>query len=256
MPTTTKLKLPVYFSTNDKHAICLKVCVELYEKFWEGQEFNVLGYTPTEVGKMGTFHSMGQQGGLQEWSTDLRKFFEKIEGDFFIYGTEDYAFTDHTDIEWINQLTTIIQKDPTIGRINLVNPCEREGYTIDNNPHYKADLVENFGKWSLYKLTKKSSYILTAQASIWNKEFFLRYCQPGLSPWDFETAGSNNAREDEDYSVLLVYGEKYPISKVEAFASGRWDNKEAWFNLISPALREEINLWNREEKHKIDYSRA
>ena len=253
----TKLNLPVYFSTNDKHTICLKVCAELYEKFWPGQEFNVLGYTPVDVGEMGAFHSMGQQGPVQEWSTDLRKFFEKIEGDFFIYGTEDYAFTDYTDIECLNQLTEIIQNDSTIGRINLVNPNEgREWYTRENNPHYKTILHEDFGDWGLYEQTSSSNYAVTTQLSIWNKEFFLRHCQAGLTPWEFELKGSQNARKDKDYRVLMVYGEKYPVYKRESFESGNWDRKEDWFHLLSLELREEINLWDQEEKHKIIYSRT
>tara|TARA_R110000765_G_scaffold402950_1_gene498897 strand:- start:783 stop:1505 length:723 start_codon:yes stop_codon:yes gene_type:complete len=239
----TKLTLPVYVSTNDKHTECLKVFTELYRKFWKGQEFNVLGYAPTEVGDMGTFHSMGKQGSVKEWSTDLLKFFGKTGDDYFIYGTEDSAFFDHTDTGWINRLTEIIKKNPTIGRINLVNPCDREGSTIDNNPHYKADLYQNHGDWDLYKLTKDSNYAITAQMSIWNKKFFLDYCQPNYSPWDFELNGSSRWAENQDFSVLLVYGEKYPISKVEAYASTRgWENKEAWIDLISPSLREEIKL--------------
>jgi hypothetical protein len=241
----TKLTLPVYISTNDKHVECLKVFVELYNKFWKGQEFNVLGYAPTEVGDMGTFHSMGKQGSVKEWSTDLRGFFETKEDDFFIYGTEDIAFVDDAYIGWINQLTEIIQNDPTIGRINLVNPCGQEGYTIDNNPHYKANPVKDYGDGRLYKLTKETNYSITGQASIWNKKFFLNYCQPGLSPWDFELGGSRRWLDDNEFSVLLVYGEKYPVSKVEAYAATRgWENKEAWFNLISPELQEEINLRN------------
>ena len=54
----------------------------------------------------------------------------------------------------------------------------------------------------------------------------------------------------------MVYGDKYPINKREAFESGEWDRKEDWFHLLSPELREEINLWDQEEKHKIFYSRT
>jgi hypothetical protein len=239
----TKLTLPVYISTNDKHTECLKVFTELYKKFWKGEKFNVLGYTPLDVGELGTFHSMGEQGTVQEWSTDLRQYFEKIEDDFFIYGTEDCAFTDYADIKWINQLAKIIQKDPSVGRINLVNPCDREGYTIDNNPHYKAERVDDYGEGKLYKLTKESGYAITAQISIWRKEFFLKYCQPNLSPWDFELKGSTKWASNEDFSVLLVYNDRYPVQRVEAYAASRgWENKEAWIDSISEPLKEELKL--------------
>ena len=32
--------------------------------------------------------------------------------------------------------------------------------------------------------------------------------------------------------------------------------QEDWFHLLSLELREEINLWDQEEKHKIIYSRT
>ena len=65
-----KLTAPVYISTNDKHVICLKVFVELFGKFWSGQEVNVLGYTPIDLADFVTFHSMGKQGTVKDWSAN------------------------------------------------------------------------------------------------------------------------------------------------------------------------------------------
>jgi len=78
---THKLKAPVYASTNDKHLICLKVFVELYNIFWEGQDLNILGYTKPSysLGECVTFHSMGPQQPPEKWSTGLFEFFNSFE---------------------------------------------------------------------------------------------------------------------------------------------------------------------------------
>ena len=72
-----KINVPIYISTNDKHLICLKVFIDLFKKFWPNQSLNILGYTKPEeeFGDLVNFHSMGKQGTLKEWSTDLRNFF-------------------------------------------------------------------------------------------------------------------------------------------------------------------------------------
>jgi len=249
----SKLTAPVYISTNDKHVICLKVFVELFGKFWSGQEVNVLGYTPIDLADFVTFHSMGKQGTVKDWSADLRIQMEHAD-EYFIYGTEDIAFYKDADIDWLNQLIEIAKENKQIGRINLVNPC-MAGYTIERNPHYKVRQVKDFGDWGLYEQTDQSNYQLTTQLSIWNKEFFLRYCESGMTPWDFETVGSHKARFDDFFKVWMVYGDKFPVYKEESFAAGEWDNRDLWFPLLSSELQDEIKNWDRTEKQNIKYTR-
>lgn len=250
----SKLTAPVYISTNDKHVICLKVFVELFGKFWSGQEVNVLGYTPVDLANFVTFRSMGKQGTVNEWSTDLRNYFLGSRDEFFIYGTEDIAFYKDADIDWLNQLIEIAKQNEQIGRINLVNPCEAR-YTIERNPHYKVQQVKDFGDWGLYEQTDQSNYQLTTQLSIWNREFFLKYCEPNMTPWEFETVGSHKANLDDFFKVWMVYGDKFPVYKEESFAAGEWDNRDLWFPLLSGELREEIEKWDKVEKHNIKYTR-
>ena len=260
----SKLTAPVYISTNDKHLICLKVFVELFNKFWTGQSLDILGYNKQAYnihgikiwtdGSLVRFHSMGKQGTVNEWSTDLRNYFLGSRDEFFIYGTEDIAFYKDADIDWLNQLIEIAKQNEQIGIINLVNPCEA-GFTIERNPHYKVRQVKDFGDWGLYEQSDQSNYQLTTQLSIWNREFFLKYCEPNMTPWDFETVGSYKARLDKLYKTWMVYGDKYPIYKEESFAAGEWDNRDLWFPLLSEELQKEIEKWDKFEKPNIKYTR-
>ena len=113
-----KLKAPVYVSTNDKHLMCLKVFVELFNIFWEGQDLNILGYTKPSysLGERATFHSMGPQQPPEKWSNGLLEFFSSIDDDVFLYGAEDMAFYDHTNCFLINNLIQMMKKDSSIGR--------------------------------------------------------------------------------------------------------------------------------------------
>ena len=196
---------------------------------------------------------MGKQGTVKDWSTDLRKQIENAD-EYFIYGTEDIAFYEDADIEWLNELIDIARENKHVGRINLVNPCE-EGYTIERNPHYKVEQVRSFDDWGLYQQTNSSHYQLTTQISIWNKKFFLKYCEPEMTPWDFETVGSYKANFDDFFKVWMVYGDKFPVYKEESFAAGEWDNRDLWFPLLSSELQDEIKDWDRTEKQNIKYTR-
>ena len=254
-----KLKAPVYVSTNDKHLMCLKVFVELFNIFWEGQDLNILGYTKPSysLGKRATFHSMGPQQPPEKWSNGLLEFFSSIDDDVLLYGAEDMAFYDHTNCFLINNLIQMMKKDSSIGRINLVDCCEDDKCHIENSPYYKVKFVKDMKDCSLYELVQRSKYKITGQLSLWNKSYLIRYLCKDQSPWDFEQDGSGKAKKDDEYRVLMIWCDDghFPVSKKELFQAGAWENQSYWHHLVSPSLQAEIKKWNDKEKHLIKYFR-
>ena len=75
------IKVPFYVSTNNKHMGCLGVFSYIFNHFLPDQELRILGYKKPdfELPDNCTFISMGTQGTVNEWSTDLRKYFEDID---------------------------------------------------------------------------------------------------------------------------------------------------------------------------------
>ena len=158
--------MKIIITTSNAYHHLLPVFFYLYGKYW-GEPCELVGYDkPTFVlPDYCTWHSLGKQGGKNEFSTDLAKYFEQ-QPDWFVWMMEDTFLK-----EQIKPYNLPMSKNG-IGRIDLTKdiqsrPHEKDGYfvTAANNSRYR----------------------LSTQPSIWNKYFLLQYLTPGLSPWDFET---------------------------------------------------------------------
>ena len=190
------------------------------------------------------FISMGEQGDVSEWSTDLRRYFLNCENDYFLYGTEDVFFYDTPNIEYINHLLERMKDDGSVGRLQLTDGAEENTCTLETSWHYKVDLIEEvtgcpWGDFKLFKQRRESNYTLNTQLSLWNKEYFLKYMIDGMTPWQFELEGSKLARSDEDYEVWMVDG-AIPIKKKEGFNGDGWDNVDYWVHALDDELKRRI----------------
>jgi len=243
-----KLNIPLYISTNNKHAKALEIYVHLYNKFMDGNELRILGYDEPnfKLPENCKFISMGVQGTVTEWSTDLNNYFSQCEDEYFIYSTEDVFLYKQPNIEYLNYLVEFVKTNSWIGRLNLVNIGEENGDTMLNSRHFTSNFLKhldgNFGRVNLYQLSN-SSYTLTCQPSIWNKDFFLKYMDDGLDPWSWE--GSKKAKNDPFYKVIMLDG-VYPWFKKEGYAANKgWQNTDTWLRLIDdPKLKNEIINWS------------
>ena len=242
-----KIVIPFYVSTNNKHLVCLKVFIDIFNRFLPNQELRVLGYDlpDYDLPPNFSFISIGKQGGVNELSTDLRNYFLKSKEDYFIYGTEDVFLYKKPQIYFINYLSELIQYDVNVGRINLVDSTEDDNCTLPNSPHYNVILRKQFtknecdwGSWELYEQTTESNYSLTTQISIWDRKFLLKYLDNGLSPWDFERS-SFKTKDDPQYKVLMI-DKNFPIYKKEGYSLGNWTNKEYWLPLLGDVVKNEV----------------
>ena len=107
----TKITVPLYISTNNKHLVCLRAFISTFNHFLPTQELRILGYDfpDYELPPNCSFISMGIQGGVNEWSTDLRNYFLQSKDEYFIYGTEDTFIYKKPQINFINYLIELIQ---------------------------------------------------------------------------------------------------------------------------------------------------
>jgi len=238
-----KLDIPYYISTNNKHLDCLEVYIHLYNKFMDNNELKILGYDEPnfELADNCKFISMGKQGSVEEWSTDLRNYFSNIEDEHFIYSTEDVFFYKQSNIRYLNYLVDFVKINDWIGRLNLSNIGEENGDTMLNSRHYTSSFIQtiptDFGKINLHKLVN-SAYHLTCQPSIWRKDYLLKYLVDGMTPWQFE--GQTTAQQDTEHSVVML-DNVYPLFKKEGYAGKRgWEYTEFWVNEI-----DDLNLKNK-----------
>jgi hypothetical protein len=180
--------IPIIITTSNKYLHLLPVFCFLFNKFWwDRQPVTIVGYDPPQCSLPDnfTFHSLGKQGSVKEFSTDLRRFFEAQPG-WFIWMMEDTFLKAPVNFQLLEVLV-LLTKFPTyqetLGRINLTAEAMKQTNVKLYTSSVGTDIHGN---------TQTSKYRLSTQPSIWNKKFLLHYLAPGLSPWDFETQHSIN----------------------------------------------------------------
>lgn len=166
----------------------LPIFTYLFNKNWGAvNEVAIIGYdTPRcALPPNFTFHSLGKQGHVMEFSNDMRRYFE-TQDDYFIWCMED-SFIKSVDHERLESVK-VLAKVPMAGRIYL----SRQGMRQKHEP------FGDINGYTMYSCDQDSMYRLSTMPSIWSKEFLLKYLKPGLSPWAFELQQPTN----DGYLVL------------------------------------------------------
>ena len=255
---------------------CLEVFVACFNASTNNQSLNILGYDQPDfkLSDNCNFISMGKQGPVQEWSTDLKKYFSNYKGKHFIYGTEDAFLYKPSNIKLVNLLIKFVEANDWIGKMALHRVGEEDGESLLDSAYsldFFKTLKNEFGGMDLYVLNN-SQYTLTTQLSIWNRDFFLRYLtannppytenppdwsafkslpkQSGITPWQFEVDMSFFAKNDKDFKSVMIDTAHPPLYKVEGYAGstrkGRrsesvgWEYKERWLHFLSDDLKNKI----------------
>jgi len=186
--------MKIYISTANQYTHLLKPFAYLFNTFWDDSiEITVIGYERFNFNlpKNFKFISLGtQEGGIQRWSTDLRKFFESIDDNFFIWATEDQFITYPVEQPILKHITENYLT-PDMGRFGLTNDNKGRPYNI----------IEQLDNCKIIESGQTVNYRLSALWSIWNREYLLKYLLPGYSPGEFEVKGSDIARND-GYKIL------------------------------------------------------
>ncbi len=144
--------MKICVTTSIKYLHLVPVFDYLFKKYWGGEYELYKSDVPAN-----------------EWSTDLRKYFQQ-QPSKFIWLMEDTLIRNvHLDAL---KIACVAADNKNIGRFDLTKDVQKR-------PGYQLGL--------LYVADTHSRYRLSTQPSIWDKKFLLQYLTDGLSPWDFET---------------------------------------------------------------------
>lgn len=158
--------MKIICTTSDKYLHLMPVFVYLFNKYWPGQKCEVVGYTkPNNLPDNFTFVSMGVQGHVSQWSTDLRGYF-KQQTDNFIWVMEDTFFKSEVKPYQLPDMTDV-------GRCDLTGDIQHREFNVRNNGTVEASAT--------------SRYRLSTQPSVWSREYLLTHLLPNMDPWTFET---------------------------------------------------------------------
>tara|TARA_R110002051_G_scaffold325622_1_gene429464 strand:- start:7726 stop:8415 length:690 start_codon:yes stop_codon:yes gene_type:complete len=208
--------MTIYISTSDKYVSLLKPFAYLFNKFWsKDQKVVILGYTKPDfkLPKNFEFVSMGiSRNDPKEWSTDLRKYFESINDEWFIYGTEDMFLVYPVNFKSLDKLKKYMKSGT--GRISITNDaCRKKCSTLEDN---------------VIELSQTADYRISCIYSIWNREYMLKYLLPERTPWEFEIQGSIETRND-GYKILGLNSD-FPIHLSLAIRRGNFSELDFRFD--------------------------
>ena len=202
--------LNIYISTSDKYHHCLQPFAYLFNKFWSGdKKVTFLGYKEPSVTLPENFDfiSLGTQKGPFHYGRDMRLFFESIEDSHFIYTMEDQFILDYVNFDVINKLSEYLNDD-NIGRVCLTNSIFQNHMGKKHN-HYDVD-----SEYEIVEYSQDSEFRMTCEWAIWNKKYLCEYLLDGMSPWQFESISSKNAKNNGYH--LIGCKNKVAIQHAEA----------------------------------------
>jgi hypothetical protein len=185
--------MKVYVTTSDNYLDLIKIFQFLFNRFWgKDQEVVVLGYKKPEfeLEENFSFHSMGvSRHTPDEWSTDLKKYFESINDKHFILFFEDNFVVRPVNHELLNEIKDCL--NDSVGRFCINNSIERSRGYVGTTKH--IGYLKNV---PLLECNQDSQYRISGMPSIWQRKYFLDNIQEEWSPWKWEIHGSELIKHD------------------------------------------------------------
>ena len=140
---------------------------------------------------------------VTKWSETLGVFIEGLDDDYLLLMLDDYWVQEYNsdvmDIaEMALNLSNIQKIDVSGGMMQFQHTPADEGFVlIDDTAQYRTSL----------------------QAAIWRKDYLVKFCKKGWTPWDFELKGSKMAKND-GATVLGVV--RPAIRYINVLRRGEW----------------------------------
>ncbi|RYD59379.1 MAG: hypothetical protein EOP56_00510 [Sphingobacteriales bacterium] len=143
--------------------------------------------------------------GRGEWSDRLKRGLEQIPESYILYLQEDMWLDKDVPAEAINGVIDFtLEKQPLLFKLN-------------SSEVYKTLPTDRFiSDFRLAKLdNQKSEYLMSHQASVWNKDFLMAQLEPCEHPWRNERKGTKRLRKlnpDIYHIDLLSENGKPPVN--------------------------------------------
>ena len=179
--------MKIVVNTCNTHLHLIPVFCHLFNKYWSPeQEVTIIGYNhPNSFSESfnlpDNFKFVQLNGGDQQtvndFSNHMYDYFSSLDDKYFIWMMED-TFLRNINFKILNAFYSVCQSDTTgkIGRIDLT-----EGMS-----HRRTSLWKTVDGVDILANDQDVQYRVAIQASIWNKEYLLKYLKPNLSPWGVE----------------------------------------------------------------------
>lgn len=192
----------IIISSCDKYSDLWAPCVKTYEKFWPDCPYKILLITESSVLESSCVESL--QLGSNDWSTLLLLALDRVKTDVVLLTLDDFFLKDTVE----NSLIEKLLYDFINYNYKMLRLIPRPG------PDFSSDRSQLYGK-----IKDNARYKVSTQASFWSKDALRSVLRPGESPWEFETNGSERAKNLSDFYSTYHVSFPYYHHVVER---GKW----------------------------------
>ena len=227
--------MKILVTTSNKYISLLSPYSVLFNKYWPDQQVVFLGYDNPNVPKLPnnfSYVSLGQQPKTADWTTPIIPYINSLKDDYFVITVEDNMLCGHVDTHKVE----VLEKEIRLGNASKAMLDSH----LNWNPRF-------FGRTHPYKegmlkLDQRAQYRTSLSPAIWRKEYFLRYCKPNMTCWDFEIKNMPESQHDEAIIISLDQDEwlfKHMNVYIKGSPAPRFDQKLVWGS-ISGVSKEDI----------------
>lgn len=193
--------MKIFIPTSNKTIYLVEALLTSLPKYWP--EYNdyqiiILGYDAPKFKfshKNISFEKLNDVDDVNNWAIDLKRYFETIDDDYFIFMNDDCPLSRDVNADLLNILieTASLNKDGNIGRICLTKDVSNRTHTI----------IADEGSFQIIEAPQSAEYRTSTQFSIWNRKYFMKHAKENMTPWQFEL--QSNPRND-GYRILGTNG--------------------------------------------------
>lgn len=157
----------------DRYAFLYEGFQVFFEKNW-APNIDCNYYFATEEAVIDTGRFQNIQSGKGEWADRLARLLkEKIKEKYVLYFQEDMWLTHPVNEQFFNRLFTLADQYGW----QQVKLHSSNAYTTQATPLF----IEGFNVAQLD--TQQSTFLMSHQITLWNKEFLLKQLRPREHPW-------------------------------------------------------------------------
>ncbi|MEG1011486.1 MAG: hypothetical protein RSE54_06460 [Ruthenibacterium sp.] len=199
-------ELTVVVSSCDKYADILPAFLEMFRKYWEKCQYSIVLTTQSEPQnlKKGDFDCVYAWGVNVPWTQRLLFALKELDTPYIMFFLDDFF------------LNAPFTNEQALHLLDIVKKHAAASLKLIPSPEPPEKITDEYGKF-----VKGKAYRVTAQVTIWNREYLIRLLENIVpsGPWNFERSGSFVS---DQYPELLLgtYCREFPYEEI--ICGARW----------------------------------
>jgi len=230
--------MKILVSVSNKYVHLLAPYSILFNKYWPDQEVIFLGFDNPDVPELPdnfSYVSLGKQSDFgSHWTNPILPYINSLKDDYFVITAEDVVLCGPVDIEKANML----EDEVKLGNADKA--------MLDSHLNWNLQFGGEMHPYKngVLKLSQFAQYRTSLAPAIWRKDYFLRYCKPNMSQWDFEIENMPESQRDKA-TIISLDDKEFLFKSANVYRQGvpaPWPDQRLTWGSTSGICKEDILL--------------